>query len=784
MPRLAITTLGTLQVTLDGVPLTRFASNKARALLVYLAVEAERPHHREGLLTLFYPEYADQQARKNLSQTLYRLRQTIGDEETAPPFLLIDRHTVQFNPASDAWVDVWAMAVALRSTAGNGRTAHLPYDLVQLEQVANLYHGEFLAETLLIDSTSFEDWALFVRQGLHAQALHVLDCLVEVYTEQGQYEQAQRYAQRLLAFDPLREASHRALMILLAQRGERSLALEQFATCAHLLKTELDVEPEATTITLYQAIRDGARISVSTNGNGQAAGLITVHRPVAEVPHCPYPGLLPFSEQDQTWFFGREREIQMLLERLPRAPFQIIIGPSGSGKSSLVFAGLIPAVQAGALGAGWVIRTMRPGATPLATLATTLNAERHLLPSQNGTHAPTTPDHVNDLMLERFSQPLLLIVDQFEEVFTFGQAEAARFQEALLHLSNTPATCVVLTVRADFYPDLMISPLWPYIQPQRIEIVPLDAAGLRQAIVGPARVVGVEVEAALVERLVAHAAGEPGMLPLLQETLNMLWEHLELSITADGHETPILTLATYEALGDATRTGLQVALARRADNALAALTPQQQAIARRVLLRLIQFGEGHVDTRRQQPVAALVAATDDQERFEATLHYLAEQRLLVLSSAQGASNGQWAAVADLAHEVLINCWPTLQQWVAARREAEQTRRHLASKVQEWILLGREQGGLLDAAELPEAERWLHSPDAEALGYDADLLALVQSSRAALDAHIREREATARRLRLRAMWLSAALMLALVAVVLAVLFGREAHYNRASLKLNA
>ncbi|NJL33916.1 MAG: hypothetical protein HC893_08720 [Chloroflexaceae bacterium] len=214
-------------------------------------------------------------------------------------------------------------------------------------------------------------------------------------------------------------------------------------------------------------------------------------------------------------------------------------------------------------------------------------------------------------------------------------------------------------------------------------------------------------------------------------------EHLELSITADGHETPILTLATYEALGDATRTGLQVALARRADNALAALTPQQQAIARRVLLRLIQFGEGHVDTRRQQPVAALVAATDDQERFEATLHYLAEQRLLVLSSAQGASNGQWAAVADLAHEVLINCWPTLQQWVAARREAEQTRRHLASKVQEWILLGREQGGLLDAAELPEAERWLHSPDAAALGYDADLLALVQSSRAALDAHIRD-----------------------------------------------
>lgn len=768
MPRLAISTLGTLQVTLDKVPLTRFASDRARALLVYLAVEADRPHRREGLITLFYPDYTEQQARKNLSQTLYRLRQTIGDEDTTPPFLLVDRHTVQFNTASDAWLDVWAVRDALRSTVGNGAAAHLSSSIVQLEHAANLYQGEFLAETLLVNSTGFEDWALFVREELHAQAVTLLDCLVSVYAEQGNYEQAQSYAQRLLAFDPLREASHRALMLLFARRGERSLALEQFATCSRLLATELGVEPEAATVTLYQAIRDGSQVSVGTNG--RVIGSITVRKPAAAPPPCPYPGLLPFSEDDQARFFGREREIQTLLERLSVATLQTIIGPSGSGKSSLVCAGLIPAVRAGALGAGWVIRTMRPGDTPLANLAATLNDERYLFAAQNGAQSPPP--------LDGSTAPILLVVDQFEEVFTFGQAESTRFQQALLHMSKMPDTAVVLTMRADFYPDLMLSPLWSSVQPHRIEVVPLDAAGLRQAIIGPSQVVGVEVEAALVERLVAHAEGSPGLLPLLQETLNLLWERLEIAITADGHETPILTLSAYESLGDSTRTGLQVALARRADATLSALTREQQAIARRVLLRLIQFGEGHVDTRRQQPVTALYAATDDLDCFESTLRNLAEQRLLVLSGAQPASDSQWAAVADLSHEALIDCWPTLHQWVTERREAEQTRRRLAAKVQEWVLLGRGQGGLLDGAELPEAERWLHSPDAEALGYNADLVELVQTSRDTLDAQIREREATARRLRQRAVWLSAALMLALVGIVLAVMFGSQAQQNRA------
>jgi energy-coupling factor transporter ATP-binding protein EcfA2 len=218
-------------------------------------------------------------------------------------------------------------------------------------------------------------------------------------------------------------------------------------------------------------------------------------------PDCPYPGMKPFGLGDRDRFFGREPEIEELLERLRLHPFITVIGPSGSGKSSLVFAGLIPALQESQLlgSGGWRIQSMRPGETPQTTLRQTL---------------------------ERGSQQkaarLLLVVDQFEELFTLAKEEAAPFQESLLQLAKTPNVYLVLTVRADFYSDIMTSLLWQKIQNYRLEVVPLNEIGLRQAILKPAEKVGVFVESALVEKLVADAAGEPGVLPLIQETLVLL----------------------------------------------------------------------------------------------------------------------------------------------------------------------------------------------------------------------------------------------------------------------
>jgi hypothetical protein len=359
----------------------------------------------------------------------------------------------------------------------------------------------------------------------------------------------------------------------------------------------------------------------------------TLQRPVPKDgttarPPCPYPGMVPFTEEDQERFFGRTEETQAVLESLRLHPFLTVIGPSGSGKSSLVFAGLIPALRKSTLfGSGdWRVQSMRPGETPLTTLEATLGAD------------PAMPEHAIAAALATEPKPrrLLLIIDQFEESFTVAQPEdVVPFHTTLEHLAAVPGCFVVLTVRADFYPELMASPLWSQIKGHRLEVLPLDERGLRLAITRPAEDAGVYVEAALVERLVTDAAGEPGVLLLVQETLVLLWEKLERRfLPLSAYEALVLPRRAYgpkSEMAGPPRTGLQVAIARRADAALAALSAEQQAIARRIFLRLIQFGEGRADTRRQQPEAALRAAGEDPKAFDATLRHLVDARLLTVS---------------------------------------------------------------------------------------------------------------------------------------------------------
>jgi hypothetical protein len=350
--------------------------------------------------------------------------------------------------------------------------------------------------------------------------------------------------------------------------------------------------------------------------------------PAPEDIPCPYPGMKPFGVADHPRFFGRTREREELLQRLRKHRFLCVIGPSGSGKSSLVFAGLVPDLRAsGLFGPGeWLVRSLRPGETPHAAPTTLVGGpetEQGPMVSELAALPPTR-------------QRLLLIVDQFEELFTVAREGTQPFQEELLRLAATPDCWVVLTVRADFYPDLMAAPVWPEVQAHRLEVLPLNADGLREAVRRPAEGSGVYVEEALVERLVADAAGEPGVLPLVQETLVLLWERRERRyLPLSAYEG--LARGTAEAGGDG-RSGLQVAIADHAEAAFAALSEAQRAIARRVFLRLIQFGEGRADTRRQLPVAALRADGDDPALFEATLQHLVVHRLITLSGGEGSAS--------------------------------------------------------------------------------------------------------------------------------------------------
>jgi hypothetical protein len=437
-------------------------------------------------------------------------------------------------------------------------------------------------------------------------------------------------------------------------------------------------------------------------------------------PPCPYPGMMPFREADQERFFGREQEIDELVERLRSHPFVTVIGPSGSGKSSLVFAGLIPKLrQSGLFGAGnWRVISMRPGTTPLQTLQALLSHDL----------SDTTEAVEQVLLAEPNSQRLLLVIDQFEELFTQPGSEVNPFQQIILKLVEIPKCYIVLTVRADFYSDLMTSPLWHQIQRSRMEVVPLDDVGLRQAILKPAESVEVFIEPTLVERLVDDASGEPGVLPLVQETLVLLWERIERRfLPLRAYEALVLPRDAYGGLSKGNRTGLQVAIARRADAALASLTidPEKQyGIARRIFIRLVHFGEGRADTRRRQLVNELQGIGDDPRLFQQTLEHLIDCRLLTSDKDQKNSS---LKTVDIAHEALISGWPTLQQWISEHRDAEQTRRRLTDKAKEWERLGRKNGGLLDAIEILESERWLASATAIDLSYDKLVEDFIQAS---------------------------------------------------------
>jgi len=538
---------------------------------------------------------------------------------------------------------------------------------------------------------------------------------------------------RLLEFERAVQQSQRTLLVL-----SPAYLAEGFNQFTDLLAQSYGLETATWPVIplILHPVKLPPRLAMLTalDATDPALWLAVVERLCAELqrplpgpaskPSCPFPGTLPFSEDDSGRFFGRDKEVQALLERLRLHPFLTVIGPSGSGKSSLVFAGLVPALRkSGLFGpGGWLVRTLRPGETPLAALVAALDGD-----------LADPAQAVSELLaMQPDACCLLLIIDQFEELFTLARQDTASFQKTLLRLAETSNCYVVLTVRADFYPDLMGTPLWWEIQAHRLEVLPLGEDGLRQSIVRPAEDVGAFVEVGLVERLVADAAGEPGILPLLQETLVLLWERLERQF---------LPLNAYEALGGAGRTGLQVAMARRADDALAGLRkPGQKKIARRIFLRLVQFGEGRADTRRQQPIAALCAASDEPRLFDQTLRYLTDNRLLTLSGEEGDPNRQ----VDIAHEALIAGWPTLQEWLTERCEAEQTRRRLEAKAAEWVWLGRGSGGQLDEVALLEAEHWLTGLDAVDLGYGEALPALVKASRAAIKHAEEEKEAARQR----------------------------------------
>jgi hypothetical protein len=408
-----------------------------------------------------------------------------------------------------------------------------------------------------------------------------------------------------------------------------------------------------------------------------------------------------FGAEQRHLFFGRDIELVELATRVRHQPFLVMLGPSGCGKSSLAVAGLVPLLS-GADETPWLARVMQPGAAPYDALCQSLAAPAGSEPNQ-------LPALVDDLLARhRGAERVLLIVDQAEAVFTQAPAaEREAFLAAVSALRTGPRSCLLLLLRADFFGELMTSRLWPLGAPERFELATLARPGLRQAIVRPAAAMGVHVEPVLLERLLHDCAQEPGALPLLQETMVLLWRR---------RARRLLTLAAYEDIAGSHGSILSKALVLHADAALGSLSTGDQVIAERVLLRMVQLGEGRAHTRRQQPLSTLRRSGADPKAVDRVIQHLAQRRILTLGRpAEGAE-----AEANLAHESLIVRWPVMQCWIDEHRADELRRRRLEHDAQQWAEADRDRDALYRGHRLADARRWAHRHPGEltdtALGF--------------------------------------------------------------------
>ena len=436
------------------------------------------------------------------------------------------------------------------------------------------------------------------------------------------------------------------------------------------------------------------------------------------VGEAPFKGLQFFDESDSDLFFGREVQTTKLVHRLLEAQFlSVIIGASGSGKSSLVRAGLIPALKKGnALmdgakppdgSANWQIHVITPTVHPLEALATELTRD-----SESVTATATLMDDLAQdprsltLFLNRLNprQHTLLVVDQFEELFTLCHDEFER--EAFIdNLLTTIAPysllrareemqvkgniTLVLTLRADFYAHLAQYPeLREAVAQQQEYIGPMTSEELRRAIEEPARRGHWEFEPGLVDLILRDVGNEPGALPLLSHALLETWKRRA------GHR---LTLRGYADSG-----GVRGAIAYTAETVYQQLSPKQQSIARNIFLRLTELGEGTEDTRRRATISELISKPEETDQVRVALNTLADARLITTGEN----------TAEVAHEALIREWPRLRDWLTQDREGLILHRHLTDATHEWELLERDAGALYRGAHLVQAREWtaLHNEE--------------------------------------------------------------------------
>jgi hypothetical protein len=413
---------------------------------------------------------------------------------------------------------------------------------------------------------------------------------------------------------------------------------------------------------------------------------------------CPYMGLEAFHAENQDRFFGRQRLIEKLLKHLETNRLLIVVGSSGSGKSSVVLGGLLPQLQAGVLpgSQNWFYYTpLVPGSDPLLALTRRLQPANVIATEwipQQVSALKQNPNCLMQLSEQLDNQPVVLVIDQFEEVFTLCRDEEVReaFIHNLLDFCQIPdvRNTLILTMRTDFESQFARIPdLFSLFEQSHVRVTALDANELRETIEKPAELVGLKFEDGLVDALLRDVLGEPTALPLLQFTLLKLW---------DNREHNRVTWEAYRRLG-----GGRLALEKSADKFYNSLIPEEQLTVKRILLRMVRPSEGLEITSNRISCKNLYRSGEAQDRIDRVLGKLIQEHLLRLTEGDNPDDTQ----VEIAHEALIRNWPLLIDWLERERVILRQRYRLTDMAEHWLSHEKDKDLLLRGRQLKEAREY-------------------------------------------------------------------------------
>jgi WD40 repeat protein len=471
------------------------------------------------------------------------------------------------------------------------------------------------------------------------------------------------------------------------------------------------------------------------------------------VAKCPYRGLEVFDELDAKFFFGREAMTQQLVEAFRGTRFLAVIGSSGSGKSSLVRAGLLSKLKAGTLPFSdkWTYCVFKPGGQPLERLAVNLTKQSELGLEETQTLLKQLESDERSLHIyvgrtlsnQTEESRFLIVIDQFEELFTLcrEQEVKTKFINSLRYAAtvNGGQTIVVITMRADFLPHAAQQiDLAELLSDNQFIVSPVEGTSLREIIEKPAQLVGLNFERGLVEEILDDVGQKEGALPLLEDTLLQLCEN--------RNQYNTMTLQAYHEIG-----GVKGALAKRANKVFNSFTGEQKIIARRILLRLT-YQEGPEETKLRAHFSNLITNPNEQSQVESVIKSMADARLLT-TRKEGDSEPQ----VEVAHEAVIREWPLMRQWLEEIRDAMREPKRISEAADQWRKNGKDPSFLLRGARLAQAQEWRKHNEVE----------LNTSEREFLDFSVKQQQDEQRALKRRWLIIGSGVTVGLVLILLVV-----------------